>query len=75
MSAGTATVRYFGGAKTAAGMRSELVAVRADATVEGLVAALAASHGEALGRVLAAAASCSTRSPCTTDRSWFLTAR
>lgn len=55
MSAATATVRYFGGAKTAAGVRSELVAVRADATVEGLVAALAASHGEALARVLEAA--------------------
>lgn len=55
MSAGTATVRYFGGAKIAARMRSELVAVRAGATVEGLVAALAASHGEALTRVLAAA--------------------
>ena len=55
MSVETATVRYFGGAKIAAGMRSELVAVRAGATVDGLVAALGASHGEALARVLAAA--------------------
>jgi hypothetical protein len=35
VSAGTATVRYFGGAKTAAGIRSELVAVRAGATIDG----------------------------------------
>ena len=55
MSAGTATVRYFGGAKAAAGTKSELVALRAGATVEGLVTALAASHGSALARVLAAA--------------------
>ena len=48
-------MRYFGGAKIAAGMRSELVAVRAGATVEGLIAALAATHGEDLARVLAAA--------------------
>lgn len=36
-------------------MRAELVAVRPGATVEGLVAALVASNGEALARVLAAA--------------------
>jgi molybdopterin synthase sulfur carrier subunit len=53
--AGTATVRYFGGAKLAAGLKSELVAVRGGATVEGLIAALAATHGEALARVLATA--------------------
>jgi hypothetical protein len=41
VSAGTATVRYFGGAKTAAGIRTELVAVRVGATVDGLIAALA----------------------------------
>jgi sulfur-carrier protein len=57
MSAGTATVRYFGGAKMAAGIRSELVAIRGGATVDGLIAALAATHGEALARVLTAASS------------------
>jgi molybdopterin synthase sulfur carrier subunit len=55
VSAAIATVRYFGGAKIAAGMRSELVALRAGASVDGLVTALAESHGEALARVLAAA--------------------
>jgi molybdopterin converting factor small subunit len=55
LSAGTATVRCFGGAKAAAGIRAELVAVRAGATVDGLIAGLAASHGEAAARVLAAA--------------------
>ena len=55
VSAGITTVRYFGGAKVAAGVRSELVALRAGATVDGLVKALADSHGEALARLLAAA--------------------
>jgi sulfur-carrier protein len=56
VSADTATVRYVDVAKSAAGGRSELVAVRGGATVNGLIAALAASHdGEALARVLAAA--------------------
>jgi molybdopterin converting factor small subunit len=55
VSAGTTTVRYFGGAKTAAGIGSELVAVRAGASIDGLIAALAASHGAALARVPAAA--------------------
>ncbi|WP_433786016.1 MoaD/ThiS family protein [Actinomycetospora sp. CA-101289] len=51
----TLTVRYFAGAKAAAGTRSEDVTVPAGATVDDLVAALAADHGEALARVLAAA--------------------
>jgi molybdopterin converting factor small subunit len=49
------TVRYFAGAKAAAGTRSEDVTVPAGATVDDLVTALAADHGDALARVLAAA--------------------
>jgi molybdopterin synthase sulfur carrier subunit len=51
----TVTVRYFAGAKAAAGTRSEDVTLPAGATVADLLAALAADHGEALARVLAAA--------------------
>ena len=51
----TVSVRYFAGAKAAAGMRGETVMLPAGATVDDLVAALAADHGEALSRVLAAA--------------------
>ncbi|WP_116707215.1 MoaD/ThiS family protein [Actinomycetospora cinnamomea] len=51
----TVTVRYFAGAKAAAGTRSETVALPAGTTVDDLLAALAADHGEALARVLAAA--------------------
>ncbi len=43
----TATVRYFAGAKAAAGTRQETVTLPAGAT-------LAADHGDALARVLAA---------------------
>jgi sulfur-carrier protein len=49
------TVRYFAGAKAAAGTRSEDVTVPAGATIEDLITALAADHGDALARVLAAA--------------------
>jgi sulfur-carrier protein len=49
------TVRYFAGAKAAAGTRREDVTVPAGATVDDLIAALAADHGDALARVLAAA--------------------
>jgi molybdopterin synthase sulfur carrier subunit len=49
------TVRYFAGAKAAAGAASESVSVPAGTTVDDLVSALAADHGEALARVLAAA--------------------
>ena len=51
----TVTVRYFAGAKAAAGTRSESVSLPAGATVDDLVSALAADHGDALARVLAAA--------------------
>jgi sulfur-carrier protein len=50
----TATVRYFAGAKAAAGTASETVTLPAGTTVADLVAAVAADHGEALARVLAA---------------------
>jgi len=45
---GHATVRYFGGAKAAAGARVESVAVSHGRTVEDLVSLLGASHGDAL---------------------------
>ena len=45
------TVRYFAGARAAAGVSSEQVAA---STVDELVARLAAAHGAALTRVLAA---------------------
>jgi molybdopterin synthase sulfur carrier subunit len=51
----TVSVRFFAGAKAAAGTRGETVAVPRGATVDDLVAALAAAHGDALARVLAAA--------------------
>jgi molybdopterin synthase sulfur carrier subunit len=51
----TVSVRYFAGAKAAAGTRGEDVTLPEGATVDDLVAALAADHGEALTRVLAAA--------------------
>jgi molybdopterin synthase sulfur carrier subunit len=50
----TATVRYFAGAKAAAGVAGEAVTLPAGTTVTDLVAAIAADHGEALTRVLAA---------------------
>ena len=50
----TATVRYFAGAKAAAGTSSETVTLPAGTTVADLVAAVAADHGEALVRVLGA---------------------
>jgi len=49
----TATVRYFAGAKAAAGTRQETVTLPAGATLADLVAAVAADHGDALARVLA----------------------
>lgn len=51
----TVVVRYFAGAKAAAGTRGEDVTLPTGSTVEDLVAALAADHGDALARVLAAA--------------------
>jgi molybdopterin synthase sulfur carrier subunit len=50
----TATVRYFAGAKAAAGTPSETVTLPEGTTVADLVAAVAADHGEALVRVLGA---------------------
>lgn len=50
----TATVRYFAGAKAAAGTGTETVTLPRGTTIADLVAAVAADHGEALTRVLAA---------------------
>ena len=50
----TATVRYFAGAKAAAGTPAETVTLPEGTTIADLVAAIAADHGEALARVLAA---------------------
>ncbi|EWC58732.1 Molybdenum cofactor biosynthesis protein MoaD [Actinokineospora spheciospongiae] len=48
-------VRYFAGARAAAGVREETVRLPAGATVADAVAALGARHGAALARVLPAA--------------------
>ena len=48
------TVRFFAGAKVAAGTSARTLALPADTTLEDLVAGLAADHGDALARVLAA---------------------
>lgn len=48
----TATVRYFAGAKAAAGTSAETLTLPRGTTVADLVAAVAADHGEALVRVL-----------------------
>jgi sulfur-carrier protein len=45
--AGKATVRYFGGAKAAAGTRMWVVAVPVGASVDDLIYALAIKHGDA----------------------------
>lgn len=52
---GHATVRYFGGAKAAAGTGSERVALPLGATIEDLVVTLTATHGDPLARVFAVA--------------------
>jgi molybdopterin converting factor small subunit len=52
----TITVRYFAGARAAAGRDEEVVqAAGTDGTLEELVSGLASRHGAPLGRVLAAA--------------------
>ncbi|MFC5065558.1 MoaD/ThiS family protein [Actinomycetospora atypica] len=51
----TVTVRYFAGAKAAAGTATERLTTPAGTTIDDLVTAIAADHGEALARVLAAA--------------------
>jgi molybdopterin converting factor small subunit len=50
----TVTVRYFAGAKAAAGTPAESITVPGDATVGGLVEELVRRHGSQLARVLAA---------------------
>ena len=52
--AASVRVRYFAGARAAAGTEQEDVPLPDDATVGGLVDELAARHGPALARVLAA---------------------
>ena len=49
------TVRYFAGAKAAAGTATERLTTPVGTTIDDLVTAIAADHGEALTRVLAAA--------------------
>ncbi|GLZ42560.1 MoaD/ThiS family protein [Actinokineospora sp. NBRC 105648] len=49
------TVRYFAGARAAAGVHEEKVALPAEATVQDALAELSARHGAALDRVLRAA--------------------
>lgn len=46
------TVRYFAGAKAAAGTPQETLAVPVGTTVDDIVTAIAADHGNALARVL-----------------------
>jgi molybdopterin synthase sulfur carrier subunit len=48
------TVRYFAGAKAAAGTGQEAVSLVAPATVAGLIDALVDRHGSGLARVLSA---------------------
>jgi molybdopterin synthase sulfur carrier subunit len=48
------TIRYFAAARTAAGLPSENLDIGDDATVADALDAIAARHGESLGKVLAA---------------------
>lgn len=48
------TVRYFAGAKAAAGLTQESVTVPGDATVAGLIDVLIGRHGDRLAQVLTA---------------------
>ena len=50
----TVTVRYFAGAKAAAGLSEEAVEVRDRASVAGLVDVLVQRHGDRLAQVLTA---------------------
>jgi len=65
----TVVVRYFAGARAAAGVDEEPVEVPASATVETLAAALADRHGPALARVLAASTFLVDEVPGGRDRS------
>nr|WP_308208919.1 MoaD/ThiS family protein [Actinokineospora globicatena] len=49
------TVRYFAGARAAAGVHEEKVQLPADSTVQDALAALERRHGDELARVLRAA--------------------
>ncbi len=49
------TVRYFAGARAAAGTGEEHVEISREASLDELAGALAVRHGAALGRVLASA--------------------
>jgi molybdopterin synthase sulfur carrier subunit len=51
----TITVRYFAGARAAAGTEAETIAVAGDVPLTALVGQLAGRHGDDLARVLAAA--------------------
>jgi len=51
----TIQVRYFAGARSAAGVPEETVAVQAGSTISDVLATLGTRHGEALIRVLTAA--------------------
>ncbi|SDD27671.1 MoaD/ThiS family protein [Actinokineospora iranica] len=51
----TVTVRYFAGARAAAGVPEETLALPSGATVHDALATLSARHGDALSRVLRAA--------------------
>jgi molybdopterin synthase sulfur carrier subunit len=50
----TVRVRYFAGARAAAGVEEERIELPADSTVHDLVTALCARHGDGLSRVLTA---------------------
>ena len=52
MATTTVAVRYFAAARAAAGVEAEKIDVPADATVEGLLAAVRAQHGDELSAVL-----------------------
>jgi sulfur-carrier protein len=51
----TIRVRYFAGARAAAGVPEETVSVQAGSTISDVVATLSSLHGELLERVLTAA--------------------
>jgi sulfur-carrier protein len=51
----TIRVRYFAGAKAAAGVGEETVSVQPGSTISEVLATLSTRHGEALERVLTAA--------------------
>jgi sulfur-carrier protein len=51
----TIQVRYFAGARSAAGVSEETVPVQAGSTISDIIATLSTRHGEPLQRVLTAA--------------------